>query len=220
MDFQSVLHSKLLAQADTERATQMKAYLRDQFAFLGVMATPRRQAFRETFKEVGLPENAVEVAKNLFSADERELNICGQELLFRARRQWTEDSIKDFEWFITTRSWWDTVDYIASTIVGEFVRRYPSPQTSKYIKAWAASDNIWLQRTAILFQLKYRELTDTDWLSRVIEMHANQHEFFIKKAIGWALREYSKTNPKWVQDFVSSHILQALSVKEALRLIK
>jgi len=140
-------------------------------------------------------------------------------LLFKAKKQWTSNSIKDFEWFITTRSWWDTEDYIASDVVGEFCKKHDEFIWKPVITEWAGSNNMWLQRTAILYQLKYRKNTDTHWLSQVIEMHAHQTEFFIKKAIGWALREYSKTDAVWVKDFVTSHDLQALSVKEGMRLI-
>lgn len=207
-----------MALADEARAAQMKAYLKGQFSCFGVMATPRRNCFKETIKELGVPDRANELAIKLFDLPQREFHMCGQELLLRAKRQWHEKSMDDFEYFITTNCWWDSVDYLASNVIGEYCMRYDPKHWRSHIEKWARSDHMWLQRTAIIFQLKYKTKTDTDWLATVIDMHAHQKEFFIKKAIGWALREYSKFNRTWVEEFVASRELQPLSKKEALRL--
>ena len=120
---------------------------------------------------------------------------------------------------ITHKSWWDTVDYIAANLLGTYFKLYPE-QRQIYVKNWLASGNFWLQRSAILFQLKYKDQVDTEMLSHVITSLLGSKEFFINKAIGWMLREYGKTNPAWVVDFVNGHQLEKLSQKEALRLIK
>ena len=218
MDFIPLLQQKLLSLSDLERAQQMSAYVRHQFDFYGVMAVPRKQALKEVFQEVGIPSDPFGTAKKLFELPQRELHLCAQELLFKAKKQWDSTSLIHFEWHITNHSWWDTVDYIASNLVGNYILKFPE-QTGT-VHSWAATDNIWLQRTAILYQLKYRLKTDTNWLAKVISMHAHQDEFFIRKSIGWALREYSKHNPAWVEKFVASHSLKPLSVKEAMRIIK
>ena len=220
MTFTAALTQCLKEKSDKERAAQMSSYMRDQFDFFGVMAKERQECLKETIREIGIPSNAIEVAKELFQAPQRELNICGQELLLRAKKQWTTTSMKDFEWFISTKSWWDSVDFLASNVVGEYLKRFPDVNCLLRLHSWNRSDNMWLQRTSILYQLKYKGKTDTEVLSQFIEPHIHQTEFFIKKAIGWALREYSKTDPVWVENFVAEHELQPLSEKEALRLIK
>jgi 3-methyladenine DNA glycosylase AlkD len=211
--FATNLSQKLKDQGDASRANQMAAYMRNQFVCFGVMSTPRKQALRETYRECGLPDKAVEVVKELFQAPERELNYCGQELMLKAKKQWNETTLKTLEWMITTRSWWDTVDYIVSNLVDTLAKLQPEVIPS--IQKWALSDDIWLIRTSILYQLKYKDQTDTAWLTEVIEMHAHQKEFFIKKAIGWILREYAKIDPDWVRAFLDKHDLQPLSVREA-----
>lgn len=219
MDLLTVVKTELESIADTSRATQMQAYLRDLFPFYGVMAKPRRVIFNKMVKVVGVPTNVLEMAKSFFQEEQRELHVCGQELLVKGKKQWDDLRLKDFEWFIVNKSWWDTVDYLASNVVGMFMLKHAEDADFSTLDAWNASDNLWLQRTSILFQLKYKDKTDVDLLTKYIEPHIEQKEFFIKKAIGWALREYSKTDPQWVEEFVLSHSLQALSKKEAMRLI-
>lgn len=197
----------------------MKAYMRDQFAYYGVMAKERRSIFQNMLKVVGLPEDVFVMAKKCFMQEQRELHMCGQELLVKGKKQWAEHRLKDFEWFIVNKSWWDTVDHLASNVVGPFMSKHGNDADRATLDSWNRSENMWLQRTSILFQLKYKERTDVDLLSKYIEPHLEQKEFFIKKAIGWALREYSRTDPQWVEDFVATHSLQALSEKEAMRLI-
>jgi len=128
------------------------------------------------------------------------------------------EDMERIEYLITTKSWWDTVDAIASVVVGQMCRNYPELIES-HILNWAKSSNIWLARTAILFQLKYKENTDIDLLSRIIRENSEQKEFFITKAIGWVLREYSKTNQEWVREFIRNNALQPLSIKEGSKYI-
>jgi 3-methyladenine DNA glycosylase AlkD len=119
---------------------------------------------------------------------------------------------------VAHKSWWDTVDFIAPKLVGEYFKIYPE-QRNTYVEKWIASDNIWLQRTSILFQLKYKEEFDTEFLTYVINSLLGSKEFFINKAIGWILRQYSKVNPNWVIEFTNNTQLDKLSYKEATRLI-
>ena len=123
------------------------------------------------------------------------------------------------EYLITEKSWWDTVDGLAAWIVGAIMKTHPSAIESK-TKEWMASDNIWLQRTCLIFQLGYKKETDTELLAGFIEQLADHKTFWIRKAIGWALREYSKTDPGFVQAFVDSHQLAPLSRREALKVIE
>jgi 3-methyladenine DNA glycosylase AlkD len=122
--------------------------------------------------------------------------------------------IDTIETLLTTNSWWDTVDTLASHTVGTHFRRSPEIKELTLSK-WRKSENIWLRRTCLLFQLNYKEETDFDLLGGIILENLGQKEFFINKAIGWALREYSKSNPEWVRNYLAGHQLQLLSVREA-----
>lgn len=121
---------------------------------------------------------------------------------------------------ITHNSWWDTVDMIAVHLVGGYLKQFPN-EKEKLIEKWLKSSNMWLNRTAILFQLKYKENIDVYLLEKTIKANLNSNEFFINKAIGWMLREYTRTNSEWVINFVNEYEneLSGLSKKEALRLI-
>ena len=126
--------------------------------------------------------------------------------------------IELFELMITNKSWWDTVDLIATNLVGAYFKLFPE-QIIPVTKKWMNSDNMWLQRTCLIFQLKYKEEIDTDLLTDYILQLKDTKEFFINKAIGWILREYTRKNPEWVIDFVNKYELSNLSKREALKLI-
>ncbi len=201
---------------DVERAAKMKQYMKGQFEYLGIMATPRRELTRQLFKELGVPSEVSIVIRELFNQPYRELHYVAQEMVQKNKRNWTANTINDIEWLVVTKSWWDTVDFIASNLAGPFFKKFPE-QKMEFLEKWNASEDIWLIRTSILFQLKYKKDTDADLLKALILPHITNKEFFIKKAIGWALREYAKTNADWVLDFVRSHKLQGLSEREALK---
>ena len=114
---------------------------------------------------------------------------------------------------ITNKSWWDTIDPLATVVIGDLAGRYPQI-VQEHIEGWSDHANLWLRRTAILFQLKYKARTDENLLYRFITRNETSKEFFIQKAIGWALREYSKTNPESVRDFMNRTPLPRLSVRE------
>ena len=109
--------------------------------------------------------------------------------------------------------------FIAVNLLGSYFKKYPE-QIEIYVEKWLKSNNIWLQRSAVLFQLKYKQQLDTELLSYVINNLLGSKEFFINKAIGWILREYGKTNPKWVLEFIDKTTLSNLSRREAVRLLK
>lgn len=201
---------------NAERAEKMSAYLKDLFPSYGLMSQKRRDLTRLVYKDLGLPNNAVAVAKELFLQPERELHYVGQEMVLKAKKQWTEDTIYDLYWFVTNKSWWDTIDFFSANLLGEFFKRFPNTMEGTLLR-WNTSDNFWVVRSTILTQLKYKKNTDTALLSTLILPHLAEKEFFIKKAIGWALREYAKVNSDWVMDFVSKHPLQPLSKREALK---
>ena len=126
------------------------------------------------------------------------------------------EDIELIERLITTNSWWDSVDTISKYILGSYLQRFPESVNEKVSK-FSSADSMWLNRSAILFQLGYKEKTDFDLLKTVCNQHKFSKEFFIQKAIGWALREYAKTNPEAVKRFVAESNLKRLSRKEALK---
>lgn len=210
------LHDLFMPHANKDRAAKMEAYMKHRFKFYGIMAAERRELSKQAIANLGTPNDFIAVVKELFEQPYRELHYFAQELMYRVRKQWDRTTIHDLEWLITHGSWWDTVDYIASTLIGHYFKTYPD-QRSEYLTKWNASDDMWLVRTTILHQLKYKKDTDPVILRDMIIPHTDDTEFFIKKSIGWALREYAKTNEGWVREFVESHTLQPLSVKEALK---
>ena len=117
---------------------------------------------------------------------------------------------------IINKPWWDTIDFLSPKILGKYFKLFPD-EIEKNTQKWILSNNIWLQRSSILFQLKYKEILNTDLLTRIILPLSNTNEFFVNKAIGWVLREYGKTNKDWVFYFVKKNKLSNLSSREALK---
>ena len=120
---------------------------------------------------------------------------------------------------LTHKPWWDTIDMIAIHMVGKYMKCFPD-QIPVFIYPWSKEDNLWLARTSILFQLRYKEKTNTEILAHCIRANLHYREFFMQKAIGWALRQYGSTQPDWVVEFVEQNPLSPLSKREALRKIK
>ncbi len=207
--------------ADPAAAGGMKKYMRDQFDFLGLKAPARRSIVRTFLKEHGKPDAEFldDVMRSLWSKREREYQYAAVDIIERCTAVLSAKHFELCEYLICTKSWWDTVDGIAVNIVGAAFRRHPA-QGRRYIQDWRSSEDIWLRRTTILFQLKYREATDWNLLTGLVAENLGSKEFFINKAIGWALREHSKTDAQRVIRFVESTQLAPLSRREALKWLK
>lgn len=219
-DLIKTLEAEFIKHADAKKASEMKAYLRNQFAFFGISAPDRREIQKPFLIKKYLPEKSEldSIVKTLWEKPEREYHYFSQELTYRYKKQFEIQDISLFEFMVTHNSWWDTVDFIATKLMSEYFKMYPE-QKKVCTQKWLESDHIWLQRSALLFQLKYKDDLDTDLLSSTIRALNHSKEFFITKAIGWILREYSRTDPDWVTKFVSNTSLQPLSKREALRLL-
>ncbi|MFT3824973.1 MAG: DNA alkylation repair protein [Chitinophagaceae bacterium] len=205
--------------ADPHNAAGAKAYLRNQFEHYG-LPTPLRRSTAKAYFKKELPDykELPVIIKALWQQPYRELHYFAVELLLAHKKQWKPDIIKLVEYLITHKSWWDTVDKIASEITAPYFLLFPE-QMEPVTHAWNQADNFWLQRVSIIFQNPYKQKTNTELLSAYILHCRHSDEFFIQKAIGWALREYSKTNAAWVKKFVATHELPALSKREALKRI-
>jgi 3-methyladenine DNA glycosylase AlkD len=214
------LEERFLLLSNPENAKGAEAYMKNQFKFYGIYTTERRKVSTDYIKEVGIltPKELNKIVNALWKMPYREYQYVGQELIAFHKKHWTEDIIELAEFCIVNKSWWDTVDNIASMILGPYFQLYPN-QIIAVTNRWNNSSNFWLQRSSIMFQKSYKQKTDTELLAKYILNCNTSKEFFIQKAIGWALREYSKTNAEWVTEFVSNHQLAPLSKREALRLI-
>ncbi|TMU84132.1 DNA alkylation repair protein [Bacillus sp. BHET2] len=201
---------------NSENQEAMEAYMRNQFQFYGIRTPERNALLRDFLKENGKPpiEELPDIVRSLWSLPQRECQYIALALIGKHSRNLTKEHLPLLEELIVTKSWWDTIDHIGPHHVGEI---YQSEEDDTYLEKWVHSSDMWLNRIAILYQLKYKEKTDEDRLFRYILMHNQSKEFFIQKAIGWALREYSKTNPEAVMRFIESEELSPLSKREGLK---
>ena len=198
-----------------DNAGPMQNYMKGHFSFLGIKSPLRKELEKKFFQETGLllePFNK-EFIEELWNEEEREYQYTALTYMEKSLKKLQKSDLPFMEWLITTKSWWDTVDAIAPKPVGNIAEKFPDV-IEETVDGWAIHENIWLRRAAILFQLKYKEKTNEDLLYRYIMKNAERKEFFIQKAIGWALREYSKSNPASVEKFIEEHKLTPLSVRE------
>ncbi len=221
MEYVEKLVTLFRANYNPEVAESMAAYLKNRFQCLGLKRPQRNILQRTFFKENGVPEvdDMEIVTRNLWKFPEREIHYFTIDLLVKMQNKLPDYFIITFEDIIVSNSWWDSVDIIATKLVGNHFKKFPELR-DKFINRWRISDDFWLRRTCLLFQLHYKKDTDTKLLFKLIEENLGSNEFFINKAIGWALREYSKTNADWVIDFVSKAELSNLSKREALKWLK
>ncbi|XP_067680024.1 uncharacterized protein [Haliotis asinina] len=221
------LSEKFKAQRNQIAAKQMKKYMRDQFAFFGLMSQIRREASKEVLSSCSqLNQTQLhQLLKLLWKEPEREYQMFGLDCSSKYKKvlcgHSADDSLKSLmvvKDLITTKSWWDTVDMLASNVVGELVAAHRTSLT-KIMDEWVQDENLWLRRTAILHQLNYKKKTNQELLFKYCLMCADDEDFFIRKAIGWALRNYFRINAAAVKTFVKSNKdkLSPLSQKEALK---
>jgi 3-methyladenine DNA glycosylase AlkD len=212
------LNSVLKANANPGLAVGMEAYMKGKFPFLGIKK-PERAALSKPFlsqlKGVSSDE-LKQVILLLMESEFREVHYVALDAAVASAKRWRREDLPFLELLICTHSWWDTVDLIATHCFGVYFTHYPNGK-SEWAMERIASENMWLRRTAILFQLKYKDKTDVELLEILIASEANSKEFFIQKVIGWVLREYAKTNPQWVIDFVERQPLKPLSRREAMK---
>lgn len=206
--------------ANPENAFFMKKYMKEKFTFLGIKSTERRALTRAFYKNYNRPDiNTLEnIVRKLWEMEEREFQYFAMELVDKELKKMVRNDVQLFEYFVVNKSWWDTVDFIAANLVGKHLLNFPG-LIEQMNKKWISSENMWINRTALLFQLKYKNDMDAKLLKQNILKCRDSKEFFIRKAIGWVLREYSKTNPVWVSEFVDSTTLSPLSKREALKWI-
>ena len=212
---------QLLSQhRDTADAALMKAYMKHQFEFFGIRSPQRKEIGKEILQQLGKPDinDMPEITELIWTYKEREFHYFQLDLLTKYAKKAPSEFINLYEYIMRNDQWWDSIDHIASNLVGPLFKSYPEmivPYTTK----WTKDNNFWVRRVALLFQLKYKGDTDFELLQRLISANFGSSEFFINKAIGWALREYAKGAPDKVIEFVevNSDRLANLSKREALK---
>ena len=207
------LRKELKAVAIPNDAVAMKAYMKNKFEFLGVKTPARRKLAKVFFKQHTDSVIDWNFINEAWNNPYRELQYVALDYLEIRKKLLAPSDLPRLKKLAQTKSWWDTVDFL-DRLVGSIIARFP--ETKATILSWSCDEDIWLRRLAIDHQLLRKEETDTELLEKILVNNLGQTEFFINKAIGWALRDYSKTNPNWVKDFIERHRAEmaALSIRE------
>lgn len=207
------------AAADPERAAPMRAYMKDVAPFLGLTAPVRRALSRTVLQGLPRPDEAdcTAIALRCWQLPEREYHYFAADYLRRHARACSSGFLPVARHLVATVSWWDTVDALAAHVVGALVAA--DPKLTADMDTWIADDDLWIARTALLHQLRFKESTDTERLFTYCLRQSGHPDFFIRKAIGWCLREYAKTDPEAVRAFLARERgrFAPLSVREALK---
>lgn len=199
--------------ANPEDAIHMKAYMKDQFEFLGVKTPIRRKLSKVFFKKNSSPAIDWKFIHQAWENPYREMQYVVLDYLKLKQKFLTSNDLPKIKKLAQTKPWWDTIDFLCRS-VGFICLHYP--ETKKFVLEWSRDEDFWLRRLVIEHQLLQKEETDVQLLEQILVNNLDQFEFFINKAIGWALRDYSKTNPDWVLEFIEKYKdkLSKLSIKE------
>ena len=214
MDFNK-LYEEMIRHKNEEQAQKMSKYMLNKFEYIGIKTPERREIFKIFFKEYKNEEKIDwEFVNKCWENKYREFQYVGADYLKNMKDKLTIDDIPEFKRLILEKSWWDTIDNLDMTIGALALK---DSNVNKILMEWSLDENIWLRRIAIDHQLLRKEKTNTELLEKILKNNLGQAEFFINKAIGWALRDYSKTNPEWVRNFIEENRenMAKLSIKEA-----
>ena len=214
MDFNK-LYEEMIQHKNEEQAQKMSKYMLNKFEYIGIKTPERRKIFKNFFKEYKNEEKIDwEFVNKCWENKYREFQYIAADYLKNMKDKLTIDDIPKLKQLILKKSWWDTIDNLDMTIGALALK---DSNVNKILLEWSIDENIWLRRIAIDHQLLRKEKTNTELLEKVLENNLGQAEFFINKSIGWALRDYSKTNPEWVKNFIEKNKekMAKLSIREA-----
>lgn len=219
---QSEILNFLNLNANASNAIKMKAYLKDKFDLHGIKSPERKLFFKSLWRE---NKNIIltdwqELTKWLWEQDYRECHYLAMDIIGKIEKKLTINDLPLIESFILKHSWWDTVDFLASHGIGQILKEDQKMQFAT-VERFLNSNNMWLKRTAIIFQLFYKNNTNKDLLLATIDANLGSNEFFINKAIGWALRQYSRVNPIAVRQYIEIQgaKMSGLSIREATKFL-
>ncbi|MBQ7667995.1 MAG: DNA alkylation repair protein [Clostridia bacterium] len=205
--------------ANKENAIQMSKYMRNMFEFYGLPAPKRKEVYDDFIKsEKKAKMIDWEFLDECYKDNHREFQYLVFDYLLAMKKYAVYEDIFKIKKYILDKSWWDTIDFLCKVIGDIGVRDI---KVKDLMLDWSKDENIWLKRTAIEHQLGLKEKTDTELLKKIVINNFGSNEFFVNKAIGWALRDYSKTNPEFVKDFINTYKdkMNSLSIKEASKYI-
>jgi 3-methyladenine DNA glycosylase AlkD len=201
------------------QAPRMAAYMKNLFPYYGLQKPVRavlQKSFIDSSKALSM-EDVHLIVRQLWALPERELQYLAMDTLYANKRKWNDATLDLFEELVVTKSWWDTVDLLASKMIGPYIKKDYDKYRSR-INNYMRSKDMWLNRTAIIHQLTYRSDIKLEVLETSILNVIHQKEFFLQKAIGWSLRQHAKTDANYVQAFVSTHHqMSNLAKREALK---
>ena len=214
MDFNK-LYEKMIQHKNEEQAQKMSKYMLNKFEYIGNNTPESRKIFKNFFKEYKNEEKIDwEFVNKCWENKYREFQYIAADYLKNMKDKLTINDIPKFKRLILEKSWWDTIDNLDMTIGALALK---DSNVNKILLEWSIDENIWLRRIAIDHQLLRKEKTNTELLEKILKNNLGQAEFFINKSIGWALRDYSKTNPEWVKNFIEKNKekMAKLSIREA-----
>lgn len=219
MTFIQAIDKAYAENASAQNAVAMEKYMKNLFLYFGIKTDVRRTLIKAAVAahKDEIKKDAREIALELYRKNEREYHYTAIEILMAGlKKNFVKEDIILVEKLLVTHSWWDSVDTISKYLLGGYLQQFPK-EISKVIARFSGSGNMWLNRSAILFQLGYKKETNVALLFSECEKHKASKEFFIQKAIGWVLREYAKTDAQAVINFVNNAHLKPLSTREALK---
>jgi len=210
---------KFKLNADSVQAFGMSKYMKFKFVYYGIKKPLRAKLQKEILEELRKPDFETIKSFSLLAWEEpeREMQYFAMDLLNKSKKNLQKNDLEFIKFLIEHKSWWDTVDSLAAHLAGAYFKNYPN---NKELNNWVTSENFWFRRSAIIHQLTYKKETNEQMLFKFCLLLREEKEFFIRKAIGWALRQYAYFAPENVVNFVKNTDLSALSVKEALKNIK
>ena len=214
MDFNK-LYEEMIQHKNEEQAQRMSKYMLNKFEYIGIKTPERRKIFKNFFSEYKNEEKIDwEFVNKCWENKYREFQYVAADYLKNMKDKLTINDIPKFKRLILEKSWWDTIDNLDMTIGALALK---DSNVNKILLEWSLDENIWLRRIAIDHQLLRKEKTNTELLEKILKNNLGQAEFFINKAIGWALRDYSKISPEWVKNFIEENKekMAKLSIKEA-----
>ncbi|HMN89696.1 MAG TPA: DNA alkylation repair protein [Saprospiraceae bacterium] len=215
-DYVQRVQARYQQHASAANAAAMQRYMKDQFLFFGIKKPERVTLSEQLIRELGVPASTQAlsaVCRQCFQAEPREMQYFAADLLRPRIKKYEVELLPLLEELMLEKSWWDTIDFLAPKLAGNILLRFPGA-IADYPARWIDSDNFWLQRAAILFQLDYKNRTNSALLFSFIHRQADSREFFVQKAAGWALRNYSKVNPDEVRHFIMHTKLSKLTIRE------
>jgi 3-methyladenine DNA glycosylase AlkD len=212
------LFTELEKNKNAEQAKKMSAYMQNKFEFLGIPKPKLNEIIKPYIKEGKKHELNWKFVNICWKKDYREAQYVAVEYLDSLIKLLTDKDLPNLKKLIVNKSWWETADSI-DALVGSIVLNYKDLE--KEMLKWSKDENIWIRRVAIDFQLQYKEKTNQKLFEQILVNNFGKDEYFINKAFGWSLREYSKINKKWVKDFINKYNkkLHKLSIKEATKYI-